>query len=52
MINEGAIEEVKKLISLNLDVSLPIMKAHELPEITNYLCGKIDLEECIKKVSK
>ena len=49
MINEGAIEEVKKLISLNLDVSLPIMKAHGVPEITNYLCGKMDLEECIKK---
>ncbi len=49
MINEGAIEEVEKLISLNLDVSLPIMKAHGVPEITNYLCGKIDLEECIKK---
>ncbi len=49
MINEGAIEEVKKLISLNLDVSLPIMKAHGVLEITNYLCGKIDLEECIKK---
>ena len=49
MINEGAIEEVKKLISLNLDVSLPIMKAHGVPEITNYLYGKIDLEECIKK---
>ena len=49
MINEGAIEEVKKLISLNLDVSLPIMKAHGVPEITRYLYGKIDLEECIKK---
>ena len=49
MVNEGAIEEVKKLISLNLNVSLPIMKAHGVPEITNYLCGKIDLEECIKK---
>ena len=49
MINEGAIEEVKKLISLNLDVSLPIMKAHGVPEITNYLSGKMDLEECIKK---
>ena len=49
MINEGAVEEVKKLISLNLDVSLPIMKAHGVPEITNYLCGKMDLEECIKK---
>jgi len=48
MINEGAIEEVKKLISLNLDVSLPIMKAHGVPEITNYLRGKIDLEECIQ----
>ena len=49
MIKEGAIEEVKKLISLNLDVSLPIMKAHGVPEITNYLSGKMDLEECIKK---
>ena len=37
MINEGALDEVKKLKNLKLDKSLPIMKAHGVPEILNYL---------------
>jgi len=49
MIKDGAINEVKKLNSLNLDRSLPIMRAHGVPEITNYLSNLATLEECINK---
>ena len=49
MIDSGAIEEVKKLLSLKLDVTLPIMKAHGVPEILNYLSGSISLDKCIAK---
>jgi len=49
MIKEGAVNEVKKLNLLNLNLSLPIMKAHGVPEISNYLKNKMSLEECIDK---
>ena len=47
MIDSGAVEEVKKLNTLDLDKSLPIMRAHGVPEISSYLSGKTSLEECI-----
>ena len=31
------------------DLSLPIMKAHGVPEISQYLSGSINLKECISK---
>jgi tRNA dimethylallyltransferase len=49
MVKLGAIEEVEKLILLNLDLSLPIMRAHGVPEISNYLSKKISLEDCIQR---
>ena len=49
MLNQGAIEEVRQLIILKLDKSLPIMRAHGVPEISNYLKNKMSLEECIDK---
>ena len=49
MLNEGGIEEVKKLLELDLDDSLPIMRAHGVPEIKKYLTNKCSLEECISK---
>ena len=52
MINKGAINEVKDLLSLNLDPSLPIMKAHGVPEISQYLSRSISLDECIAKAQK
>ena len=52
MIDRGAIKEVKKLLSLNLDPSLPIMKAHGVPEISKYLAGSINLQECIAKAQQ
>ena len=47
MIKEGAIEEVKNLLNQGLDSSLPIMKAHGVPEISNYLQNKMTLDDCI-----
>ena len=49
MVDSGAIDEVKKLNTLDLDKSLPIMRAHGVPEISSYLSGKTSLEECIHK---
>ena len=49
MINVGAIDEVKKMLELNLNESLPIMRAHGVPEITKYLKNEISLDECISK---
>jgi tRNA dimethylallyltransferase len=49
MIEGGAIEEVKKLKSLNLDKSLPIMRAHGVPEILNYLDNNKSLDVCIDR---
>ena len=49
MIDHGAIEEVKQLLKLNFNKSLPVMKAHGVPEISLYLDRKIDLKECIYK---
>ncbi len=49
MIEQGAIDEVKKLNNLNLNLSLPIMRAHGVPEISNYLENKITIGDCIDK---
>ena len=49
MIDEGWVEEVKKLLELNLNDSLPVMRAHGVPEIKKYLANESSLEECISK---
>ncbi|MDC0194691.1 tRNA (adenosine(37)-N6)-dimethylallyltransferase MiaA [Alphaproteobacteria bacterium] len=49
MFKNGAIEEVQKLLSLNLDTTLPIMRAHGVPEITNFLNNLSTMEETINR---
>ena len=49
MMNNGAVEEVKKLLELDLHDSFPIMRAHGVPEIKKYLANLSSLEECINK---
>ena len=49
MINGGGIEEVKSLLNNKLDESLPVMRAHGVPEIKKYLDNKTTLEDCIAK---
>ncbi len=52
MIQNGAIEEVKNLLKLNYNDSLPIMKAHGVPEIRSYLNNQISIEECVSKIQQ
>ena len=49
MMKSGAVEEVKKLLELDLHDSLPVMRAHGVPEIKKYLANESTLEECINK---
>lgn len=49
MMKGGALEEVKKLLELNLHDSLPVMRAHGVPEIKKYLANESSFEECISK---
>ena len=49
MIDNGAVEEVKQLLKLNFNKSLPVMRAHGVPEISLYLDKKIVLKVCINK---
>ncbi|MGL9725465.1 MAG: tRNA (adenosine(37)-N6)-dimethylallyltransferase MiaA [Wolbachia sp.] len=48
MIENGVIDEVKNLLSMNLSPHLPAMKAHGVPEIIRYLKGEITLDEAIQ----
>ena len=52
MIQDGAIEEVKNLLKLNYNNSLPIMKAHGVPEIQSYLNNEVSIKECISKIQQ
>ena len=52
MIENGAIEEVKNLLKLNYDNTLPIMKAHGVPEIQSYLNNELSIDECISNIQQ
>ncbi len=52
MIENGAIQEVKNLLKLNYNNSLPIMKAHGVPEIQSYLNNELSIDECISKIQQ
>jgi tRNA dimethylallyltransferase len=48
MVDDGAVEEVEALRKLDLDPSLPAMKAIGVPEISDWLDGRIDREEAVR----
>lgn len=50
MLREGAIEEVRALIDRGLDPTLPIMRAHGVPELSACLRGETALAEARKRV--
>ena len=52
MIDLGAIEEVKKLKDKKYDLSLPIMKAHGVPELIKYVSDIFSLDEAIIKAQQ
>ncbi len=45
MLEAGAIEEVRALLSLDLDPALPAMRAHGVPELSAHLRGTLSLQE-------
>jgi len=47
MVLQGAITEVKKLLSMNLNPDLPLMKALGVSEISRYMRGDITLDETV-----
>ncbi|MDG7056467.1 MAG: tRNA (adenosine(37)-N6)-dimethylallyltransferase MiaA [Wolbachia endosymbiont of Meromenopon meropis] len=48
MIENGAINEVERLLNMNLDPNLPAMKAHGVPEIAKYLKFELNLDKAIQ----
>jgi tRNA dimethylallyltransferase len=49
MVEAGALEEVRALLALGLDPSLPAMRAQGVRELASYLSGRSSLEEAIAK---
>jgi tRNA dimethylallyltransferase len=45
MMRQGALDEVRHVMSLDLDPSLPAMRAHGVPELSAYLRGELSLQE-------
>jgi tRNA dimethylallyltransferase len=51
MLRDGALEEVRALLALGLDPSLPAMRAHGVPELSGYLRGAWTLEEAGRRTA-
>jgi len=49
MLAAGALEEVRALLALGLDPSLPVLRAHGVPELSAYLAGTLDLSEAASR---
>ncbi|MEZ5875249.1 MAG: tRNA dimethylallyltransferase [Hyphomicrobiales bacterium] len=49
MIDQGALDEVKALLSLNLDQGLPAMRAHGVRELAAHLAGEVSLDDAATK---
>lgn len=49
MIEQGAVEEVRRLHARGLPPDLPIMRSHGVPELIAYLEGRMPLEAAIAK---
>ena len=49
MVAQGALDEVRALLELQLDKALPAMRAHGVPELTACLSGQIDIAEAKRR---
>jgi tRNA dimethylallyltransferase len=49
MLDAGAVEEAKTLLAMDLDPSLPVMKAIGLREIGDWLAGRSSKDEMIER---
>ena len=49
MMEQGAVEEAQALMARGLDPMLPSMRAHGIPGLIDWLCGRISREEAIAR---
>ncbi len=49
MMDDGALEEVRRLLARNLDAAAPVMKAIGVPELAAHLNGEIPLSEAVEQ---
>ncbi len=47
MIREGGLDEVRRLLALDLDPELPVMKSLGVPELRRHLAGELTLEQAV-----
>ena len=52
MMEAGALDEVRALAALGLDLALPVMKALGVPELAAHLRGELDLEAAIAQAQQ
>ncbi|MFQ5775146.1 MAG: tRNA (adenosine(37)-N6)-dimethylallyltransferase MiaA [Kiloniellaceae bacterium] len=52
MIEAGALDEVRALLALGLDPSLPVMKALGVRELSGHLAGALSLDEAIARAQQ
>ena len=51
MLEGGALEEVRDLLALGLDPTLPAMRAHGVPELSAHLRGEMSLAEAMRRMA-
>ena len=49
MVAQGAVDEVRALLALGLDASLPAMHAHGVPDLAAHLRGEVSLPEACRR---
>ena len=49
MMAQGALDEVERLAARGLDPALPVMRAHGVPGLIDYLAGRVTLEDAIAR---
>jgi tRNA dimethylallyltransferase len=49
MLRNGVIDEVRSLLAMDLDPSLPAMRAHGVPELSAHLRGTLSLDEARRR---
>jgi tRNA dimethylallyltransferase len=52
MVEQGALEEVRALLDLDLDPALPVMKALGVPDLAAHLRGRLGREEAIARAQQ
>jgi len=52
MLDQGAIEEVERLLARQLDPDLPVMRAIGVAEIAAYLAGEVTIQAAIERASQ